>query len=161
MQGKIEASDMDLANSKKRLQEGQRTIAEYNREKEILYKNLLKSEFQGQQQQSSIKIAEGRQKNMEQEMSGYRQALNQLNREINELERQKDKYAEEASRAHEDAQKALERVKMRNMEILDLQKVIAESEVKLKNQQVRRRSKICSFMDRFSDGLTVIFSTPW
>lgn len=72
---------------------------------------------------------------MEQELQGYRAALAKLNKEISDLERQKDKYAEEASKAHEDAHKALEIVKTRDMKIIDLQKTIAELEVKLKNQQ--------------------------
>lgn len=55
-QAKIEAVEHELQESKKKMQENQRTIVEYQREKDILYKNLLKSEFSSQQQNSSIKV---------------------------------------------------------------------------------------------------------
>ncbi len=56
---------------------------------------------------------------------------------IYELERQREQYVQQSNDATTKYLQAMEEVKLREMNIVELQKKIAEGEAKLKQQQVR------------------------
>lgn len=87
--------------------------------------------------------------NLEQEIQGYKmQAQKQrrvifeilfyltFHKGIYELEKQREQYVAEANESTRKYLQAMEEVKLREMNIMELQKKIAESDSKLKQQQV-------------------------
>jgi uncharacterized coiled-coil DUF342 family protein len=67
---------------------------------------------------------------------------------IYQLEKERDRYINEASELTQKVLQHMEDVKVREMQIFDYKKKIAEAETKLKQQQVSEISFIKQLMDR-------------
>ena len=74
-------------------------------------------------------------KDLEGDISGFKSEAMKQRKMLYTLEKEREKFGAEASDANAKFAAALEEVKLREMNILDLQKKIAEGDAKLKQQQ--------------------------
>merc|ERR1712241_97556 len=74
-------------------------------------------------------------KNLEQEIQNYKEEAQKQRKIIYQLEKERDRYINEASDLTQKVLQHMEDVKVREMQIFDYKKKIAEAETKLKQQQ--------------------------
>ena len=82
-----------------------------------------------------VKANERSQKNLENEISAFKQEASKQRKLIFQLEKDREKYGVEASEAKAKYMQALEEIKLREMQKAELHKKVTEGEVKLKQQQ--------------------------
>ena len=70
-------------------------------------------------------------------MQNYREEAKKQRHIICTLERERDRYGKDAADAQQNCMSQMEEVKMKEMQLYQLKKKIAENESKLKQQQVR------------------------
>ncbi len=105
------------------------------RERDLLGKSVRTAEAATQRQTELVKIGEGQQLNLDQEISSYKAEAQKQRKMIFVLEQERELNNKKASEANQKYLQALEEVKVRENSIQDLQKKIAESEKKLRQQQ--------------------------
>jgi len=120
---------------KKHAETDKKAIDELAREKDILNKNLLKAVSSTKKQIDLVKLHEHTKKNLEQEISNYRDEATKQRKIIYQLEKERDRYINEASDLTTKVLHHMEDVKIREMQIFDYKKTIAEAETRLKQQQ--------------------------
>uniref|UniRef100_A0A094ZPA8 Coiled-coil domain-containing protein 147 n=1 Tax=Schistosoma haematobium TaxID=6185 RepID=A0A094ZPA8_SCHHA len=108
---------------------------ELNHEKEIINKTLLKTTTQTIKQTNLIKIHELSKQNLEQEIMNYRDEALKQRQIIYKLERERDHYIMDASELTKKILTNMDELKLREMQIFENKKKIAEYETKLKQQQ--------------------------
>ncbi|XP_052830233.1 cilia- and flagella-associated protein 58 [Octopus bimaculoides] len=84
---------------------------------------------------NQVKALEQNKKNLEQEISNHKDEAQKQRKLIYQLEKERDRYINEASDLTHKVLQLMEEVKMREMQIFDFKKKIAEAETKLKQQQ--------------------------
>lgn len=126
--------------SKKQSEQDRKAIDDLVRERDILNKNLLKAAGATQKQLGVVRLHEQTKKNLEQEIQNYKDEAQKQRKIIYQLEKERDRYINEASELTQKVLQHMEDVKVREMQIFDYKKKIAEAETKLKQQQVRCRS---------------------
>eukprot|EP00794_Sanderia_malayensis_P005258 gene5258-5922_t len=97
--------------------------------------NLLKAAEATQKQLSLVRLHEQAKKNLEQEIQNYKDEAQKQRKIIYQLEKDRDRYINEASDLTQKVLQHMEDVKVREMQIFDYKKKIAEAETKLKQQQ--------------------------
>lgn len=110
-------------------------IEELIRERDLLNKNLIKAAGQNQKQLNLVRLHEQSKNNLEQEITQFRDEASKQRKIIYQLEKERDKYINEASELTQKVLQSMEDVKVREMQIFDSKKRIAESETRLKQQQ--------------------------
>ena len=105
------------------------------RERDLLNKNLIKAAGQNQKQLNLVRLHEQSKNNLEQEITQFRDEASKQRKIIYQLEKERDKYINEASELTQKVLQSMEDVKVREMQIFDSKKRIAESETRLKQQQ--------------------------
>jgi len=105
------------------------------RERDILNKNCLKAANATQKQLNLVRLHEQSKKNLEQEIQNYKDEAQKQRKIIYQLEKERDRYINEASDLTQKVLLHMEDVKVREMQIFDFKKKIAEAETKLKQQQ--------------------------
>ncbi|CAH8549942.1 unnamed protein product [Schistosoma margrebowiei] len=108
---------------------------ELNHEKELINKTLLKTTTQTIKQTNLIKIHELSKQNLEQEIMNYRDEALKQRQIIYKLERERDHYILDASELTKKILINMDELKLREMQIFENKKKIAEYETKLKQQQ--------------------------
>lgn len=131
----IVSLEADVLAAKKQADMDKKTIDDLVLERDMLGKQLKKTETATSKIQDIIKVNMNTKRNLEQEIVGYKREAERQRKAILQLEKEREKYAIEASDAAAKYQAALEEVKLREMNILDLQKQISEADYKLKQQQ--------------------------
>lgn len=105
------------------------------RERELLNKMLVKAGDKTQQTYDLIKVNENTEKNLQNEIAGYRQHVKKQRETVQLLVGDRERYEAEAATATKKYFTALEEVKLQELQINALQKKISEAEAKLKQQQ--------------------------
>ena len=103
--------------------------------RDLLNKNMLKAAGQTQKQLSLVRLHEQSKNNLEQEINQFRDEASKQRKIIYQLEKERDKYINEASELTQKVLESMEDVKVKEMQIFDSKKKIAESETRLKQQQ--------------------------
>ena len=127
--------ERELETSRKQSEADRKSIDELIRERDILNKNLVKAAGNTQKQMNLVKLHEQSKKNLEQEIINYKEEAQKQRKLIHKLEKERDRYINEASELTQKVLQHMEDVKVREMQIFDYKKKIAEAETKLKQQQ--------------------------
>eukprot|EP01013_Petalomonas_cantuscygni_P022822 TRINITY_DN44143_c0_g1_i1.p1 TRINITY_DN44143_c0_g1~~TRINITY_DN44143_c0_g1_i1.p1 ORF type:complete len:881 (+),score=280.53 TRINITY_DN44143_c0_g1_i1:168-2810(+) len=105
------------------------------RERDVKQKALLKEAAERHKAEDGTKVHERRAKGLQQEIAGHRLEAHQMRTAIYRLEKERESYASAAAEATSKYFQALEEVKIRQIAVVDLQKVLAEAEARLRQQQ--------------------------
>uniref|UniRef100_A0A0B6ZHL9 Cilia- and flagella-associated protein 58 central coiled coil domain-containing protein n=1 Tax=Arion vulgaris TaxID=1028688 RepID=A0A0B6ZHL9_9EUPU len=135
LKGQIAGLERELETANKQMETDKKAIEDLIRERDILNKNLLKAAGATQKQLHLVKLHEQSKKNLEQEISNYKEEAQKQRKIIYQLEKERDRYINEASDLTQKVLLHMEDVKVREMQIFDYKKKIAEAETKLKQQQ--------------------------
>ncbi|XP_060555610.1 cilia- and flagella-associated protein 58-like [Ruditapes philippinarum] len=133
--GQILGLERELEASKKQAEADKKQIDGLVRERDLLHKEMLKAVSATTKQLSLVKLHEQSKKNLEQEIQNYKEEAQKQRKIIYQLEKERDRYINEASDLTQKVLQHMEDVKVREMQIFDFKKKIAESETKLKQQQ--------------------------
>nr|XP_060622997.1 cilia- and flagella-associated protein 58 [Anolis sagrei ordinatus] len=131
----ISGLEKELEAAKKQAEIDKKAIDELVRERDILNKNLLKAASVTQKQMNLVKLHEQSKKNLEEEIQNYKDEAFKQRKIIFQLEKERDRYINEASDLTQKVLHHMEDIKVREMQIFDYKKMIAEYETKLKQQQ--------------------------
>lgn len=135
LKNQISGLERELELSKKQAETDRKAIDDLVRERDILNKNMLKAASATQKQMNLVKLHEQSKKNLEQEIQNYKEEAQKQRKIIYQLEKERDRYINEASDLTQKVLQHMEDVKVREMQIFDYKKKIAEAETKLKQQQ--------------------------
>ncbi|XP_038070552.1 cilia- and flagella-associated protein 58-like [Patiria miniata] len=135
LKSQIVALEREIESNKKQVEMDRKAIDDLVRERDILNKNLLKAANATQKQLNLVKLHEQSKKNLEQEIQNYKDEAQKQRKIIYQLEKERDRYINEASDLTQKVLQHMEDVKVREMQIFDYKKKIAEAETKLKQQQ--------------------------
>ncbi|ETE59542.1 Coiled-coil domain-containing protein, partial [Ophiophagus hannah] len=135
LKNQIAGLEKELEAAKKQAEVDKKAIDELVRERDILNKNLLKAASVTQKQMNLVKLHEQSKKNLEEEILNYKDEAQKQRKIIFQLEKERDRYINEASDLTQKVLHHMEDIKLREMQIFDYKKKIAESETKLKQQQ--------------------------
>ncbi|XP_031574702.1 cilia- and flagella-associated protein 58-like [Actinia tenebrosa] len=135
LKSQIAGLEKELEISKKQSEQDRKAIDDLVRERDILNKNLLKAAGATQKQLGVVRLHEQTKKNLEQEIQNYKDEAQKQRKIIYQLEKERDRYINEASELTQKVLQHMEDVKVREMQIFDYKKKIAEAETKLKQQQ--------------------------
>ncbi|XP_030841697.1 cilia- and flagella-associated protein 58 [Strongylocentrotus purpuratus] len=135
LKSQIVALEREIDSNKKQTEMDRKAIDDLVRERDILNKNLLKAASATQKQLNLVKLHEQSKKNLEQEIANYKEEAQKQRKIIYQLEKERDRYINEASDLTQKVLQHMEDVKVREMQIFDYKKKIAEAETKLKQQQ--------------------------
>eukprot|EP01135_Chromosphaera_perkinsii_P000050 Nk52_evm1s24 gene=Nk52_evmTU1s24 len=135
LKSKITTMERSLETQLKQSEQDHKVIEDLMRERDILNKNLLKSAGATQKQASLVKLNEQSRRNLEQEIQGYKEEAGKQRKIIYQLEKERDRYINEASEMTQRCLQAMEELKIKEMQIFDYKKKIAQAETKLKQQQ--------------------------
>ena len=120
---------------KRQSESDHKSLEDLIRERDILNRNLVKASNGTQKQVHLVKVHEQTIRNLENEISSYKEEAAKQRKLIFQLEKERDRYISESSDVQKQYVEALEDVKMKELQIFDIKKKIAESELKLKQQQ--------------------------
>ncbi|KAF5909199.1 cilia- and flagella-associated protein 58, partial [Clarias magur] len=124
---------MEMAQ--KKTESDKKKIDELIREKDMLSKNMIKAANATEKQLNLVKLHEQTKKTLDQEILNYRDEAQKQRKIIFQLEKERDRYINEASDLTQKVLSHMEELKVREMEIFEYKKKIAEAETKLKQQQ--------------------------
>jgi chromosome segregation ATPase len=127
--------ERELEQAKRMAEQDKKSHDDVVRERDILTKNLRKAEAATEKSSDLVKLHENARKQLEQEIQNYKDEAAKQRKLILKLEKERDRYINEASELTQKCLGATEEVKIREMQIFDMKKKIAESETKLKQQQ--------------------------
>jgi len=128
LEREIDIEKRETATAKKQ-------ATELQQELEDLRKALENAADSTQRQVAISKLNSSMIKTLEADVGSYKQESARHRKILYQLEKEREKFGSEASSANAKFAAALEEVKLREMTILDLQKKIAESDARLKQQQ--------------------------
>lgn len=131
----IQNLDKELETAKKEQEKDRKAIDELTRERDLLNKNLSSAAKNTDKQQGLIKTHDQSIKHLEQEISNYKDEAGKQRKIIFQLEKERDRYISEASELTQRVLQHMEDVKVKEMQIFDFKKKIAEAETKYKQQQ--------------------------
>ncbi|XP_005995877.1 cilia- and flagella-associated protein 58 [Latimeria chalumnae] len=135
LKNQVVGLERELDTAKRHAESDKKAIDELVREREILSKNMLKAANATQKQLNLVKLHEQSRKHLEQEIQNYRAEAQKQRKIIYQLEKERDRYINEASDLTRKVLQHMEDIKVREMQIFDYKKKIAEAETKLKQQQ--------------------------
>ncbi|RXM29358.1 Cilia- and flagella-associated protein 58 [Acipenser ruthenus] len=110
-------------------------LAQENQQRASDLKNMLKAAGATQKQLNLVKLHEQTKKNLDQEIQNYKEEAQKQRKIIYQLEKERDRYINEASELTQKVLQHMEDIKVREMQIFDYKKKIAEADTKLKQQQ--------------------------
>ncbi|XP_062390112.1 cilia- and flagella-associated protein 58 [Sardina pilchardus] len=135
LKNQITGLEKEMELSKKQMEVDKKAIDELVRERDILNKNMIKAANATEKQMGMVKLHEQSKKNLEQEIINYRHEAQKQRKIIYQLEKERDRYINEASDLTQKVLQHMEDIKVREMQIFEYKKKIAEAETKLKQQQ--------------------------
>ncbi|KAJ3356565.1 hypothetical protein GGF32_001458 [Allomyces javanicus] len=127
--------ERQVESHKKQAETDRKQIDDLIRERDILSKNYLKATSATQKQANLVKLHEQTKQNLEQEIAGYKEEAAKQRKLILALEKERDRHVNEAAQIQQGKQAAEEEVIIKENQIFDYKKKIAEAEYKLKQQQ--------------------------
>ncbi|KAM8912088.1 cilia- and flagella-associated protein 58 isoform 2-T2 [Lycaon pictus] len=135
LKNQILGLEREVEASKKQAELDKKAMDELLRERDILNKNMLKAINATQKQIDLVKLHEQAKRNLEEEIQNYKDEAQKQRKIIFQLEKERDQYIDKASDLTQKLLMNMEDIKIREMQIFDYKKKIAESETKLKQQQ--------------------------
>ncbi|KAB0395313.1 hypothetical protein E2I00_015904 [Balaenoptera physalus] len=141
LKNQILGLEREVEASKKQAELDKKAMDELLRERDLLNKNMLKAVSATQKQIDLVKLHEQAKRNLEEEIQNYKEEAQKQRKIIFQLEKERDRYINEASDLTQKVSHSsmvlmnMEGIKVREMQIFDYRKKIAESETKLKQQQ--------------------------
>lgn len=135
LKSNITGLEREVEMMKKQAEMDRKATDELVRERDILSKNYIKAQNATKKQVDMVKLHERGKKNLELEISNYRDEATKQRKIIYQLEKERDRYINEASDLTTKVLHHMEDIKVREMQIFDYKKTIAEAETKLKQQQ--------------------------
>lgn len=135
LKNQITGLERELESKKKQAETDKKAIEELVRERDILNKNMLRAAGATQKQLNLVKLHEQTKKNLDQEIQNYKEEAQKQRKIIYQLEKERDRYINEASELTQKVLQHMEDIKVREMQIFDYKKKIAEADTKLKQQQ--------------------------
>uniref|UniRef100_A0A8C1UQK3 Cilia and flagella associated protein 58 n=1 Tax=Cyprinus carpio TaxID=7962 RepID=A0A8C1UQK3_CYPCA len=135
LKNQITGLDREMETAKKQMDMDKKAIDELVRERDILNKNMIKAANETDKQQTIVKLHEQSKKSLEQEILKYRDEAQKQRKIIYQLEKERDRYINEASELTKKVLENIEDIKLKEMQIFEYKKRIAEAETKLKQQQ--------------------------
>jgi len=127
--------EREIENAKKEQEKDRKEIEDLTRERDLLNKNLQKAAGATQKQINLVKTHEQAIKKLSQEISNYKDEAGKQRKIIFQLEKERDRYITEASELTQKVLQFMEDVKIKEMQIFEYKKKIAEAETKYKQQQ--------------------------
>ncbi len=131
----IQTLEKELEAAKKEQEKDKKAIDELTRERDLLNKNLSSAAKNTDKQSGLIKTHDQSIKHLEQEIANYKDEASKQRKIIFQLEKERDRYITEASELTQRVLAHMEDVKVKEMQIFDFKKKIAEAETKYKQQQ--------------------------
>lgn len=131
----IQTLEKELEAAKKEQEKDKKAIDELTRERDLLNKNLSSAAKNTDKQSGLIKTHDQSIKHLEQEIANYKDEAGKQRKIIFQLEKERDRYITEASELTQRVLAHMEDVKVKEMQIFDFKKKIAEAETKYKQQQ--------------------------
>ncbi len=135
LRSELQTTEKDIENLRVSLNAEHKKLDELLRERDLLNKLKTQAENATQKQIDLVAINENTRKNLEQELQAYKVEAQRQNKLIEQLKKEREKYAIEASEATSKYLQQLEEIKLKELDIMDAQKKIAEGENRLKQQQ--------------------------
>ena len=135
LKNKIGGYERDLEAAKKQNDMDKKQVDDLTRERDMLNKQIMKAAGATQKQMNLAMLHEQAKINLEQEIANYKDEAQKQRKIIYKLEKERDRYINEASELTQKVLQHMEDVKVREMQIFDYKKKIAEAETKLKQQQ--------------------------
>uniref|UniRef100_G1PKI3 Cilia and flagella associated protein 58 n=1 Tax=Myotis lucifugus TaxID=59463 RepID=G1PKI3_MYOLU len=135
LKSQILGLEREVEASKKQAELDKKAMDELLRERDMLNKNMLRAIHATQKQVDLVKLHEQAKRNLEEEIQNYKDEAQKQRKIIFQLEKDRDRYINEASDLTQKVLMNMEDIKVREMQIFDYKKKIAESETKLKQQQ--------------------------
>lgn len=135
LEGVIKEKDIQIKEMKKELDRERARTEDIQAQRNILIKKIVATEKDQQDQKTKLDITNSHKENMEQQLQNYRKEAERQRRQIYQLEKEREKYAADAGEATQKYYQALEEVKIKTLETMELQKKISEGQEKLKQQQ--------------------------
>ncbi|GAB1610611.1 cilia- and flagella-associated protein 58, partial [Argonauta hians] len=124
-----------IEQNKKNAEKERKDLEVLTKNRDLLNKDLRKANNLKEEHLGQVKALEQNKKNLEQEISNHKDEAQKQRKLIYQLEKERDRYINEASDLTHKVLQLMEEVKMREMQIFDFKKKIAEAETKLKQQQ--------------------------
>ncbi|KAJ8284910.1 hypothetical protein COCON_G00037600 [Conger conger] len=135
LKNQITGLEREMEACRKQTELDKKAMDELVRERDILNKNLVRATNATEKQMGEVKLYEQSKKHLDQEIINYRDEAQKQRKIIYQLEKERDRYINEASDLTHKVLQHMEDIKVREMEIFDYRKKIAEAETKLKQQQ--------------------------
>ncbi|XP_053471025.1 cilia- and flagella-associated protein 58 isoform X2 [Ictalurus furcatus] len=135
LKNQIGGLEKEMEMAEKQTESDKKKIDELIREKDMLSKNMIKAANATEKQLNLVKLHEQTKKTLDQEILNYRDEAQKQRKIIFQLEKERDRYINEASDLTQKVLSNMEDLKVREMEIFEYKKKIAEAETKLKQQQ--------------------------
>ncbi|XP_056093105.1 cilia- and flagella-associated protein 58 [Rhinichthys klamathensis goyatoka] len=135
LRNQIIGLEREMEASKIQTDMDKKAIDELVREKGILNKNMIKAANETDKQQNYVKQYEQSMKTLEHEILNYRDEAQKQRKIIFKLEKERDCYINEASELKKKVFENMEDNKLKQMQIFEYEKRIAEAETRLKQQQ--------------------------
>ncbi|TRZ01432.1 hypothetical protein DNTS_013435 [Danionella cerebrum] len=135
LKNQIAGMTREMEASKNQIDMDKKAIDELVRERDTLSKNMIKATNETDKQQTIVKLHEQSKKTLEQEILNYRDEAQKQRKIIYQLEKERDRYINEASELTQKVLVNIDDIKMKEMQIFEYKKRIAEAETKLKQQQ--------------------------
>ncbi len=123
---RVVALERDAEAHRKQLESDRKARDELKRELDVLAKLKSQAESATAKQVGLVRVNENSKKNLEREVAGYKSEAQRQAKALYSLETQREKLASEASAAHAKHLEALEEMKLRELENVDLLKQIAD-----------------------------------
>ncbi|XP_071376274.1 cilia- and flagella-associated protein 58-like [Centroberyx affinis] len=135
LKNKITGLEKELEASQKQAEAYRKNIDELVRERDILNKNMIKAAQATEEQQNLVKLQEQDKKSLNQEIHNYHQEAQKQRKIIQQLEKDRDRYINETSSLTQKVKQHLDDIEVKEMEIFEGKKKVAESEHKHKLQE--------------------------
>uniref|UniRef100_A0A8C1H8S3 Cilia and flagella associated protein 58 n=1 Tax=Cyprinus carpio carpio TaxID=630221 RepID=A0A8C1H8S3_CYPCA len=126
LKNQITGLEREMETAKKQMDTDKKAIDELN---------MIKAANETDKQQTIVKLHEQSKKTLEQEILKYRDEAQKKRKIIYQLEKERDRYINEASELTKKVLENIEDIKLKEMQIFEYKKRIAEAETKLKQQQ--------------------------
>ncbi|XP_028827338.1 cilia- and flagella-associated protein 58 isoform X1 [Denticeps clupeoides] len=135
LKSQMTGMEREMELSKRQMESLKKSIDDLVRERDLLNQNLIKASSTTEKQISIVKIHEQTKKNLDQEISNYRNEAQKQRNIIFQLEKERDRYINQASNLTHKVLQHMEDIKVKEMQIFDYRKKLAEAETNLKQQQ--------------------------
>ncbi|XP_053619335.1 cilia- and flagella-associated protein 58-like isoform X1 [Plodia interpunctella] len=132
----VSVMEREIMLSKKAAEADRRDIENLNREKDILNKTLQKIQNEALENLHMLNLQEQRRKQLEHELEMNAAQITKQRLLIRQLEKDKDRMLEETIALNEKIDEITEEVRLRNADILDLNKALRDETIKVRKLSV-------------------------